>query len=192
MSADGYLKFEDGQVKLGDVLLPGILVQQSVRCGVRYDESKHDSMSGKKKAILGWEDSTINLTLDLLCDEDSDCYAKLATINRIFKAADKGKAAPKIYPVSDRHLRARGISRVVFDCLDSFETDQEDVIQVTLTFVEHLPPVIKREKRAIARKSAVTQGKAAAPAVKATPAKSPAITKDTTNPFMAGFNKGNK
>lgn len=190
MSNDGILTFADGLVQLGNLTLPGILVQQSIRNAVRYDQSKQDQMSGKNKVALGWEDATITLTVDLLTETGSDCYQKLTEINRIFKGAGKKKATPTIYTVTNRHVRARGISRVVFDALDSFETDGDDVIQATLTFVEHLPPVIRREKQAIARKKAAGST-TTAPTVKATPAVAPKVTKDTTNPLIAGFNEGN-
>lgn len=186
--SDGNLSFADGVVKVGTEELPGILVAQSIRCAVRYDQSRHDSMSGRNKLALGWEDATIVLTLDLLTDPASDCYEKLTKINKTFKGGDRKKATPTIYTVLGRHLRARGISRVVFDSLDSTEDDQQDVIQVTLAFVEHLPPVIKREKRATATKAVTASTKA--PTTTSQPAAAPAITEDTTNPFTAGFKTG--
>lgn len=193
--SDGVLTFADGLVHIGKQTLPGVLVSQSISCAVRYDQSRPDSMSGKNKLALGWEDATITLTLDLLTDPESDCYQKLAEINRIFKGAARKKATPTIYTVTGRHLRARGISRVVFDSLDSVEDDQDDVIQATISFVEHLPPVVKREKKANAVKAGAAKANTApatapAPASKAQPAASPAITDDTTNPFMAGIKAG--
>jgi len=190
MSSDGVLTFADGVVTLGGKTLPGILVSQTVQAAVRYDESQHDNQSGRKKAILGWDDATITLTLDLLCDAEGDCYAKLQTLNRLFKGAEKGKSAPRIYDVSGSHARARGISRVVFDALDSYESDQEDTIQATLTFVEHLPPVIRREKQASKKNVAQAGTATKAPATKATPAKSPTIVKDDESAIVAGFRAG--
>lgn len=185
--SDGLLTFADGLVRLGKDTLPGILVNMSVSNAVRYDESQNDSMSGKAKVPMGWEDAEITLAIDLLCDKESDCYDKLTVINKTFKSADK-RANPKIYDVTARHLRARGISRVVFDRLDSSENDEDDTIQVTITFVEHLPPVVKREKQANAHAKSTTT---TAPQAKAQPTAAPAITKDPSPGFMAGFNQGN-
>lgn len=186
MLTDGKLTFEDGLVVLGKVTLPGIYVQMQINAGVRFDRAQRDHMSGKNKIPLGWEDADIRFTADLLTDDDSDCYDKLTVINKIFKGADKG-ANPRVYDVTGRHLRARGVNRVVFSGLDSTDSDQDDVIQVTLVFSEHLPAVIKREKQVVAQKKAVG---ATPPATKASPAAAPAITADSTNPFVAGFNKG--
>lgn len=183
--SDGLLTFADGLVRLGKDTLPGILVNQAISNAVRYDESQNDSMSGKAKVPLGWEDADVTLTLDLLCDEESDCYEKLTVINRIFKGADR-RANPKIYDVTGRHLRARGINRVVFSRLESNESDEDDTIQVTIGFVEHLPAVVKRERQANAQ---AKKTGTAAPQTKAQPKASPAITKDPS-PFKAGFDQG--
>ncbi|MFZ2947900.1 MAG: hypothetical protein WA003_00315, partial [Desulfuromonadaceae bacterium] len=158
-----------------------------VNAGVRFDRAERDHMSGKNKIPLGWEDADIQISLDLLCDETGTCYDKLTVINGLFKGCDKGKN-PRVLQVTNRHLRSRGISKVVFSGLESNEDDQSDVIRVNLAFSEHLPAVVKREKQVAATKKAVG---AAAPTVKAKPAASPTIVSDPPNPFMAGFNAGN-
>lgn len=193
MQSDRFLTFEDGVVKLGNDQVPGVFISMTVNAGVKFDRAERDHMSGKNRIPMGWEDSDIRLTLDLLCDLQekngqmvpSTCYDKLTEINRHFKGADK-KASPMIYTVTNRHLRARGINRVVFSGLETDEDDQSDVIRAVLTFSEHLPAVVKREKQVTAAKT-----KGGAPTVKPKPAAAPAIVKDV-NPFAAGFNSGIK
>lgn len=179
---DGILTWEDGEVKLGKDLLPGVFLDISIRGAVRFDQSHKDSQSGKAKVPLGFEDADITITMDLLCDELGNCYSKLETINKVFRA--DSKANPKVYSVVNRHCNARGINKVLFSGFDSFESEREDVITVTLSFLEHLPAVIRREKRATAAKV----GKA--PAVKAKPAASVTVVSDPDNPFMAGLKTG--
>jgi len=112
----------------------------------------------------------------------STCYDKLKIIDGLFK----GKTAhPKVYEVTGRHLSARGIRQVVFDSLSSDESDQDDTIQATITFIEHNPPVIKREKQANAQKKAT-------PKANVQPIVSGAIIKDDTVPFIAGVKAGLK
>ncbi len=187
MSVDGLLIWDDGEVKLGGELLPGVFIDQRISGAVRFDQSEKDSQSGRNKVPMGFEDADIQITMDLLCDEAGDCYAKLKNINKIFRAARN--ANPKVYAVSNRHCNARGINNVVFSGLASFESDLDDVITISLSFVEHLPPVIKREKQQTAARK-TTAGTAAAPAVKSTPAASPTIVSDPPNPFMAGLLAG--
>lgn len=184
MSLDGYLTYEDGVVNLSGSDLPGVLVSLSVACGVRYDKAKQDGLSGTAKTPLGWEDAAIILTLDLLSDESGDCYDKLAGLNRIFRGLDSGRN-PKVLTVTGRHLRARGLDRVVFNNLDSDEDDQSDIVRVRLNFAEHVPAVVAVEKQV-----AAAGGAKATPAVTAKPAASAAIQADDVNPFADGFNSG--
>ncbi|MBF0454946.1 MAG: hypothetical protein HQL72_09070 [Magnetococcales bacterium] len=145
---DRMLTFEDGQVQLGDRLIPGILVRQSVRGSVRFDEAEQDGLSGTVKIPMGWEDADIALTVDLLTDKTT-CYEKLAILTTLFKGADS-KGNPLVLSVANVHCLARGIRQVVFSGLDSEESDRDDVIQTTLRFVEHVPAVTRVEERAIA------------------------------------------
>jgi hypothetical protein len=146
------LVFEDGVVSLGGEELPGILVSLSVGGAVRFDDAKKDGMSGAKKSPLGFEDAEISISLNLLSDDESDCYAKLAKINGRFQGLD-GKAKPQIYKVFNRHLQARNIETVIFSRLDSDESEEDDMIAVGLEFKEHNPPVIKREKQVLEAKA---------------------------------------
>lgn len=191
MATDGLLTFADGEVRLGNTLLPGVLFSQAIRNSVRFDRSERDGLSGKSKVPLGWDDAEITLQLELLTDKDGDCYEKLTVLNKIFRDVDKG-ANPKIYTVTNRHARARGISRVVFSGLDSDEDDREDTILATMTFTEHVPPVVKREKQVAASTKALGSGSAKAPAVAAKPTAAPAITTDSDSAFSAGFKAGMK
>ena len=137
--------FEDGVVSLGGKDLPGIMTDLRVAGQVRFDEQKVDGQSGKNKTPQGFEDSTISVGLDLLSDSDSDCYEKLEELNGIFKNVDS-KANPLICSAVSRHLLARGIRQVVFDKLDSAESDEDDYIRVSLNFTEHNPPIVRTEK----------------------------------------------
>lgn len=153
MASDGRLSFEDGVVALAGAILPGILRDCSVGCAVRFDEAELDNRSGSTRTPLGWDDSDVNLTLDLLTDDAGTCYRKLRDVNAVFKGYDNG-GNPKVYEVVSSHLAARGVRQVVFSGLTSRETDQDDVLQVALTFREHKPAIIEVENRASARSAA--------------------------------------
>jgi len=189
MPSDDYLTFADGEVRLGNKILPGEFVSLTINGDVKFDHAERDHMSGRARIPLGWEATDIRLTLDLLTDAGTDCYAKLEMINKLFKGADK-RANPKIYKVTGRHLRSRGVRDVVFAGLQSDEDNEIDIIRVTLCFLEHLPAAIKREKQA----NATTAKTAAAgtPPIKATPTPSATIIKDDTNPIVAGYEAGRR
>ncbi len=151
--ADGILSFSHGAVALDGRSLPGILASLSVRGQVRYDEAEQDGVSGKAKTPLGWEDDAITLVLALTTEDGSTCYDKLANINGLFVGQDSS-GNPLILDVANPHMRARGVNEVVFDGLESTETEDDDVILATLRFTEHNPPVVKAERRAAGKTNA--------------------------------------
>ncbi len=139
------LRFEDGQVVLGNYTLPGNFLSTEVGKGIRFDEQKNAN-SGSRKVPLGFEDAAVTISLELTTDDEGQsCYDKLAEINGIFSEVDK-KASPKVFDIDNRHLAARGVRRVIFSHLNSTETNQSDIIQATLSFTEYYQAVTKLEK----------------------------------------------
>jgi len=152
------LTFEHGLVHLGDLVLPGVFKNQNIRNTVRFDEAEQDGMSGKVKTPLGWDDAAITLAVELLTDRESSCYEKLAELDSIFKGHDNG-GNPMVYDITNPHVTARGIHQVVFSGLDSSESDSDDVMQASLNFTEHNPPIVKVEQQVTASGPApVAQG----------------------------------
>ncbi len=151
------LTFADGVIRLDDQDVPGILKSLSVRGQVKYDETKMDAQSGQARIPAGWEDADVTATVELLTDDNSDCYQKLKSLNAIFKSAESSRETehgqtvtrpPKEYTVVNRHLNARSVRKVVFSALASSESDQDDVIQAVLTFNESNNPAVAAEQRA--------------------------------------------
>lgn len=165
--SDGRLSFENGIVKLADTALPGILRRISVQGAVKFDTAEPDGCSGKVRTPMGWDDSEVAITMDLLSDiqmapyeENESCYDKLEALDKIFKGSDNG-ANPKIYTLLNSHSLARGVDQVVFSSLSSRETDRDDVVQVQLRFAEHRPYSVTRESRVTLSDAAV--GSSSAP-----------------------------
>jgi len=142
---DGMLTFSHGEVRLGSKLVPGILKSLRVRGAVVFDEAQADGLSGKTKTPKGWDDCAVSLAVELLTDSTS-CYDKLTSLDALFRGHDNG-ANPRVLDVTNPHVTARGIERVVFAGLESSETDRDDVIMASLRFTEHRPHIIRAEKR---------------------------------------------
>ena len=141
------LTFADGVVRLGGEELPGVLKSLSVDGKVRYDEQAVDGASGKSKTPMGWEDQTVTISVVLTTDGEGDCYAKLEALAGYFKRPD-AKANPQIYSLVNRHAQGRGIRQIVFDRLQTTESDQDDTILANMSFTEHNPPIIRTEAAA--------------------------------------------
>lgn len=142
-----HLSFADGIIRLGGEELPGILTSLSVDGKVRYDEQNIDGTSGKSKTPMGWEDHTVMISMVLPTDSDGDCYDKLEALSAYFKQPDS-KANPQIYAVVNRHTQSRGIREIVFDRLQTTESEQWDYIIANLGFAEHNPPIVQTEAAA--------------------------------------------
>ena len=184
---DGILSFEHGEIRLGSVLLPGTLKSLSVRGQVRFDEAEPDSESGKAKMAMGWEDSDITIIVELLSDEETNCYDKLAELDASFFKDTDNSENPIVYTVFNEHLFARDIQKVVFNGLESSETDEDDVILAILSFVEHIPVITIAEERMLASDKA--KGETTPSTTTKEPEADPAIVKDQS-PYDAGFAKG--
>ena len=138
------LLFDDGTITLDREEIPAILTRMQVRGSVVFDNASVDSLSGENKTPMGFSDADITVSMVLLSDDAATCYERLRQLNQIFSSVDD-LANPRICTIFNSHCAARNIHRVVFSALDSSETDQEDTIDVSLSFVEYQPGIIKKE-----------------------------------------------
>ncbi len=182
------LTFEHGRIKLGGDLLPGVFKDLWVQGSVQLDEFQVDGLSGKVRRPMGWKNSDVSLTLELLTDDQSSCYKKLAVINRIYKSHG-GNADPKVFDVSaNPHFASRGIDQVIFAGLDSWESDQDDVIGCGLQFVEDNPVVVNSEQRTVASDKATGDMPAVSPSNSVS--LDDDVGTDDTNPLGEGYRSG--
>lgn len=126
-----------GAVKVGDTLLPGDFQSLSVDGEVIIDDVEIEGKSKKAKQISGYEDSTVTLTLKLRNDTSSTPYDKLQEIQNVFKKS--GQSTPVVYDIYNRHLKVRGITKVIFSKLTSSENNENDTMDVSCEFEEYSP-----------------------------------------------------
>jgi len=142
-----------GQIKLGDQVLPGVIQQIEIDCGVRVDMEEVPGQSGSSKQPQGYEDAKITIRIVLPTDEESNCYSKAAELERSFKKVDS-QAKPFVYRIVNKHAAARGISQVVYQGLRTTEGNGDDTITAEVNLLEFKPVVVKTEQ--IAAKKATT------------------------------------
>jgi len=138
------LLFDDGTITLGREEIPAILTRMQIRGSVVFDSPSVDSLSGSNKSPMGFSDADITVSMVLLSDDDGTCYDRLRQVNQIFASVDE-IANPKVYNIFNSHCNSRNIQRVVFSELTSSESDQDDTIDVSLSFVEYQHGVVKKE-----------------------------------------------
>ncbi|QUO43460.1 LysM peptidoglycan-binding domain-containing protein [Brevibacillus composti] len=125
------IRLEDEQIKVGDTLLPGVYEGMEITGDVRIDEEELEG--GKKVVNYSYNPVAIRLNMKLLNDEGGTAEAKLATIQKVFRASPSQKK-PKTYKLISSHAKARGIGQVMLIRLRSQDTNMNDTISVSLEF----------------------------------------------------------
>lgn len=148
---------DPGQVKLGDVVLPGVFEGLDVEGELRIDEAEVPGQTGKKKQIHGYDDPTIVLKLRLLTDARGTAVDKLKIIAGLFRTAG-GQRQPYVYRIVSRATAAWGIREVIFKRLRSSDSNLDDTIRVELEFIENRAVMVQTKKVAAAGKSVVPKG----------------------------------
>lgn len=126
-----------GAVKVGNTLLPGDFQSLSIDDDVIIDDVEVEGKTKKAKQISGYNDATVTLTLRLRNDNSSTPYDKLQQIQNVFKKS--GQNTPTVYDIYNRHLKVRGITKVIFSKLTSSESNENDTLDVACEFEEYSP-----------------------------------------------------
>ncbi len=137
---------EFGQVKLGNILLPGNFQELEIESGIKTDEVPIEGTSGTSKQPNGFKDAIINLTIELPTDEADTCYDKLKQIVTILYNVDKS-AKPYVYDIVNKHTAIWNIKKIIFETLNSREDNKNDTIIATLVFKQWQPVVVNNESR---------------------------------------------
>lgn len=138
------IKIDDGKVLLNGEDIPGLISNISVSSSIRFDNQDIDGKSSKRKVPLGFSDADITIQLELLTDDNGcTCYEKLANLDLIFRSKEKNNI--KIFDIDNKHLNSRNVRKVVFSNFESSESNSDDIIYVTISFVEYEPAITKTE-----------------------------------------------
>ncbi|WP_427340602.1 hypothetical protein [Caloranaerobacter sp. DY30410] len=133
-----------GAIKVGGILLPGIFQKLEVESNAKVDEIDIKGKSVKPKQATGYEDAKIKITLILKANDDEDEYEQLVKIQNVFKRP--GQEKPIVYEIFNKHLNARGISKVIFKKLTTKENNKSNLLIVECEFWEYIPITIKAAK----------------------------------------------
>lgn len=128
-----------GQVKVGNVILPGTFESLEIQAAVKMDEVEIKGKKEKVTQAVGYDNARVRLNLILLPAEDGgDCTAQVQTIQAVFRRSpDQEK--PGVYRIVNKHVQARGINEVIFSDYRTFEDNRSDKCLVICEFVEHVP-----------------------------------------------------
>lgn len=136
-----------GKIRLNGQTIPGIYQNMSVKGAIKVDKPEIEGQSGSSKLPMGYKDAVITLTLKLDTDDQYSCYDKVEQLAGIFKNTDEN-AKPYIYNVVNKLTEAWGINEIIFDELETRDSNKDNSIIANIHFTEYKPVMISKEDRA--------------------------------------------
>jgi len=126
----------NGIIKLGDKVLSGIFQSLSINGEILVDSNSSPTSNLPRKVMRGYKDKTISLSLLLLPTDNKTVYEHLEELELLFR--DEKNNVPKVFNIVNPHTMARNIDKVIFTGLSSSENNENNMINVSITFEEFL------------------------------------------------------
>lgn len=139
------LIIDDNNIKVGGVILPGILKSIEVKNSAKIDEVDIKGKGVKPKQAVGFQDTKINIELRLIPDDESSIEDKLDVIQNIFRK--DGQKKPNVYPIVSDMAGLKKVSKVMFKDLNNKYKTGKNEMSASLEFWEYIPFTIKSVKR---------------------------------------------
>ncbi len=166
--------------------------QMRIKQKVRIDEIEVPGRSGKIKQATGFEDTEVDVTIDLVdheCNQGTilSVHDQLAELQQAFRSRN-GSKIPRIFSVSSPLTDTCGIKTVLFKGMEVEDLPGTTTIKVTISLVEFEPVAVQVEKNAARAKVRADAKKKA----KTVAAKSPvdAAVAREDDPIAASYLKG--
>lgn len=128
---------DDSIIKVGGVILPGIVKSLEIKTDARVEEQEVEGSSVKPKQVMGYEDAKITLEIVLEDGEKKTKESKLKSIQSLFRGSRQSK--PKVYDIVNEHTAIRGIKRVIFKSMTTKEVSKKSELSVNIEFWEYVP-----------------------------------------------------
>lgn len=147
----------DDHVKLGGVVLPGLVKSIEVKESAKIDEQEVEGSAVKPKQAVGYEDAKITIELTLDDTPTKGKYEMLEVIRALFRAV--GQSVPKPIPIICEDTAKHGIDKVLFKSFSHKTESKKETISVSLELWEYIPQTIKVKKAGTATKSSKSSSK---------------------------------
>lgn len=136
-----------GAIRLGEVALPGHVQSIEVGGEVLFDERRSGGRSGALRQPKGFDDAAVSFRVQFLDRDGASAEDQVQTVDRLFKAVDSAARA-QLFRLVNIHTKARGVRDVFWKTFRSVRRQGGVGIEAELVFVEHQPPIVKKEKAA--------------------------------------------
>lgn len=149
----------DDHVKLGGVVLPGLVKSIEVKGAAKIDEQEVEGSAVKPKQAVGYEDAKITIELTLDDTPTQSKYEMLEVLQVLFRAV--GQSVPRPIPIICEDTVKRGIDKVLFKSLSHKTESKRETLSASLELWEYIPQTIKVKKASSASKSGKASSKTA-------------------------------
>lgn len=138
----------------------GQIERVNVRGIMIIDSAALQGSSGKKKVFSGYDDADITIVMKLLetSDGGNDRYNALTTVGNAFKKMENG--VPVIYAIEGDLFQALNVRHVLFMGLDVDDDNEDDTLQVNISFAEHDPVIALVQQQQSGSDQAADDGEA--------------------------------
>lgn len=131
---------EDKAIKVGGVVLPGVLKKCEVTAEASIDEIEVEGSAVRPKQAVGYEDVKIKVELIVDATANETIDGKLAKINKVFHPP--GQLVPQPLVLVCKEASAAGVGKVLFKNLTYTFTNKSNEYAVTLEFWEYHPVAV--------------------------------------------------
>lgn len=131
---------EDQLIKLGGVVLPGLVKSIEVTETARVDEQEVEGSAARPKQATGYEDAKVNIELVIDDTPSETKYQRYATLRSVFRVP--GQAVPQPVSIVSEDTAAHGIERVIFKKLTHKGENKKGQITASLELWEFIPQTI--------------------------------------------------
>jgi len=135
---------EDGLIKLGGVILPGVIKKFEIKAAALIEEVEVEGSTSKPKQATGYEDAKI--TIELIVDDTSGekSIRKIERIQSLFKKA--GQTKPQPLSIVSQETSSAGINKVLLKDFNVAKTNKSVQYTATLEFWQYIPMTITAAK----------------------------------------------
>lgn len=131
---------EDQFIKLGGVVLPGLVKSIEVTETAKVDEQEVEGSSARPKQATGYEDAKVNIELVIDDTPSETKYQRYAALRSVFRIP--GQAVPQPVSIVSEDTAAHGIERVIFKKLTHKGENKKGQITASLELWEFIPQTI--------------------------------------------------
>ena len=128
-------------IKIDGILLPGHFRLLQVGQDIVIDEMQVQDKDGHIKQPAGYDEGKIKIEVVLIPD-DGDVNTQLASIYGLFRKVE-GQIKPDIHSISNIHANSRGIKKILFNRLESTESEEDDSLAVKIELEEYVPVAVQ-------------------------------------------------